>query len=202
MTKNILEVERISHMRTRIIWKDENVSWYAEDALRKQKPFIFVPYIMKNNLHTHEAFLWIKDYINDENVNHIYDENRIIKKKKSPNIPKFKFGTQIPNNPHHAYKLDKVNNDKGWEDAMNSEVKSINKHQTFIILRGDELLPGWYQKIPYHYVFDAKLDNRKKGRLVTGGHKAPDVKKNDVYSSVVSIETIRVTFVLAAMNKL
>ena len=51
------------------------------------------------------------------------------------------------------------------------------KHQTFIILEEDELIPEGYQKIPYHYVFDAKFDGRKKGRLVVGGHKAPDVKK-------------------------
>ena len=56
--------------------------------------------------------------------------------------------------------MDKINNDKGWEKAMNSEVKSINKHQTFIILEEDELLPEGYQKIPYHYVFDAKFDGR------------------------------------------
>ena len=95
---------------------------------------------MKHNLHKHKAFLWIKDYINDENMNDIFNANRVIKKKSS-NMPKFKSGTQIPNSPHHAYKLDKVNNDKGWEEAMNNEVKSINKHQIFIIVRRDELLP-------------------------------------------------------------
>ena len=31
--ETILEVERISHMRTRVIWKDGNVSWCAEDTL-------------------------------------------------------------------------------------------------------------------------------------------------------------------------
>ena len=38
---------------------------------------------------------------------------------------------------------------------MNNEVKPINKHQTFII-------PEGYQKIPYHYVSDAKFDTRKE----------------------------------------
>ena len=128
--KTILQVERTSHMRTRVVWKDGNVSWCAEDALRKQNPFIFIPYIMKNNLQKHKAFLWVKDYINDENINHIYKANKV--QKKSPNMPYFKFGTQIPNNPHHAYKLDKINNDKGWEKAMNNEEKSINKNQTFL----------------------------------------------------------------------
>ena len=37
---------------------------------------------------------------------------------------------------------------------------------------------------------------------MAGGHRAPDVDKNDAYSGVVSMETIRVAFVLAAMNDL
>ena len=57
--------------------------------LRKQNPFIFVPYIMENNVHKHKT-LWSKDYINDENMNCIYNINRV-----------FKFRTHIPNNPHH-----------------------------------------------------------------------------------------------------
>ena len=42
----------------------------------------------------------------------------------------------------------------------------------------------------------------KKARLVEGGHRAPEVPENEIYSGVVSIETIRVAFVLAAMNNL
>ena len=42
----------------------------------------------------------------------------------------------------------------------------------------------------------------KKARLVAGGHRAPEVPENEIYSGVVSIETIRVAFVLAAMNNL
>ena len=123
-------------------------------------------------------------------------------KKKSSNMPKLKFGTQIPNNLQHAYKLDKVNNDKGWKKSMNSEVNSINKNQIFTILKEDETLAEGYQRIPYHYVFDAKFGGKKKCTLVTRGDKAPDVAKNNVYSGVISIETIRVEFVLAAMKKI
>ena len=45
---------------------------------------------------------------------------------------------------------------------MINEVKSINKHQTFITPEEDKLLPEGYQKIPYHYVSDAKFDTRKE----------------------------------------
>ena len=85
---------------------------------------------------------------------------------------------------------------------MEKEVKSINDHETFIVLEDHQPLPEGYEQIPYHFVFDAKFDGRKKGRLVAGGHKAPFVPENETYSGVVSIETIRMVFVLAAMNNL
>ena len=117
-------------------------------------------------------------------------------------MPTYKFGIQIPNNPKHAYKLDKINNDREWEGSMDKEIGSINNHQVFIILEDDEPLPEGYKLIPYHFVFDAKFDGRRKACLVAGGHMAPDVPENEIYSGVVSIETIRVAFVLAAMNNL
>ena len=116
--------------------------------------------------------------------------------------PIYKFGIQIPQNVQHTYRLDRINRDNGWEEWMDKEITSINNHQTFIVLEEHEPLPDGYKEIPYHFVFDAKFDGRKKSRLVAGGHKAPEVPENDIYSGVVSIETIRVAFVLAAMNNL
>ena len=51
-------------------------------------------------------------------------------------------------------------------------------------------------------MFDAKFDGRRKARLVAGGHRAPDITREEAYSGVVSMETIRVTFVLAVLNNL
>jgi hypothetical protein len=45
---------------------------------------------------------------------------------------------------------------------MINEVKSINKHQTFITPEEDKLLPEGYQKIQCHYASDAKFDTRKE----------------------------------------
>ena len=50
-------------------------------------------------------------------------------------------------------------------------------------------------------VFAAKFDHRRKARLVCGGnHTAPP--KEDVYSGVVSLDTVRLGFLLAEANKL
>ena len=79
--------------------------------------------------------------------------------------PKYKFGIQGPSNMQHAYKLDRMNNDKGWELATDEEIESINKHKTFIVLENHDPLPPGYQKIPYHMIFDAKFDGRKKNQI-------------------------------------
>jgi len=51
-------------------------------------------------------------------------------------------------------------------------------------------------------VFDFKFDERRKCRLVAGGHRAPDVPHKETHSGVVSMETVRMDFVLSAMNSL
>ena len=57
-------------------------------------------------------------------------------------------------------------------------------------------------KIPLSFVFDTKFDGSRKARLLAGGHREADVSKEEAYSGVVSMETIRVVFVLAALNDL
>ena len=43
---------------------------------------------------------------------------------------------------------------------------------------------------------------RRKCRLVAGGHRTPDVPQEEVYSGVVSIETIRMAFLISSLNNL
>ena len=85
---------------------------------------------------------------------------------------------------------------------MDKEMNSMNKHKTFVILEKHEPIPPGYQKTSCHLIFDAKFDRRKKYCLVAEGHRAPEIPQNDIYSGVVSIETVRLAFMLAAMNKL
>ena len=51
-------------------------------------------------------------------------------------------------------------------------------------------------------MFDVKFDGRLKSRLVAGGHRTPDVPHEDVFSSVVSMEAVRLGFIMANMNNL
>jgi len=63
--------------------------------------------------------------------------------------------------------------------------------------------PASYQKIKCHMVFDIKMDGEftRKARLVTNGHMT-ETPASSTYSSVVSRESVRVAFLLAALNDL
>ena len=52
-----------------------------------------------------------------------------------------------------------------------------------------------------HLVFDVKYDLRQKACLVAGGHLT-DPSKEDVYSGVVSLRSIRICMLLAKLNDL
>ena len=57
-----------------------------------------------------------------------------------------------------------------------------------------------YKRIPHHIIFDVKFDGRLKARLVAGGHRTPDVPKEESFSTVVSRKAVQLVFILAKMN--
>ncbi|GFH48973.1 Blackbeard [Chaetoceros tenuissimus] len=69
-----------------------------------------------------------------------------------------------------------------------------------LLARGDKPPPG-YNEILCHLVFDVKLDMTRKARYVAGGHLT-NVPANMTYSSVVSRDTVRIGFLVAALNDL
>ena len=93
----------------------------------------------------------------------------------------------------------KINNFGSKQLIRNSS--EINDYKTFRVLQDDEPTPRGYQRIPYHIVFDVKFDGRRKARLVAGGNRT-DPPKEDIFSGVVSMEAVRLGFILARMNDL
>lgn len=61
--------------------------------------------------------------------------------------------------------------------------------------------PVGYQKIPCHVIFDVKMDFTRKARFVAGGH-VTDSPATQTYASVVSRESVRIAFLIAALNDL
>jgi Reverse transcriptase (RNA-dependent DNA polymerase) len=85
-----------------------------------------------------------------------------------------------------------------WRDAINKEMVTVA--HVFEFVKDDEI-PGNYQFVLCHMVFDVKMDLTRKARFVAGGHMT-DPPKDTTYSSVVSRDSIRIAFLIAALNDL
>ncbi|GFH50714.1 hypothetical protein CTEN210_07190 [Chaetoceros tenuissimus] len=112
---------------------------------------------------------------------------------------KTKFGIQIPGTWKEAVGIDDTNGNRLWQDAIEKEMANA-KCALKLLARGDRPPPG-YNEILCHLVFDVKLDMTRKARDVAGGHLT-DVPANMTYSSVVSRDTVRIGFLVAALNDL
>ncbi len=85
-----------------------------------------------------------------------------------------KFGIEVPKTIKKALELDKRNGNTFWADAIAKEMKDI--HVAFKVFLDRQSAPIGYQKIPYHMIFDIKMEDFwRKAKLVAGGHrtKAP-----------------------------
>lgn len=71
----------------------------------------------------------------------------------------------------------------------------------FKFLEDEEEVPIGYQSIKCHMIFDVKMDLTRKARFVAGGHTT-ETPASMTYSSVVSRESVRIAFTIAALNDL
>eukprot|EP00957_Ditylum_brightwellii_P163058 12416511-Ditylum_brightwellii.AAC.1 len=65
----------------------------------------------------------------------------------------------------------------------------------------DESVLVGYQGIHCHWVFDIKIDFIREARFEAGGHLTV-LPSSLAYSSVVSMETVRIALTVAALNDL
>ena len=110
-----------------------------------------------------------------------------------------KFGIDIPGTVEQAIKLDTANGNTLWQDAIKKEM--INSRVAFKLLEKGERPPVGHTEITCHLIFDLKLDMTRKARYVAGGHLT-DVPSSMTYSSIVSRDTVRIGFLIAALNDL
>ena len=85
-----------------------------------------------------------------------------------------------------------------WRKAIEKEMKNVMPAFEF---RDNDVVPIGYKLIDCHMIFDIKTDLTRKARLVAGGHQT-EVPTESVYSSVVSRDSVRIAFTIAALNGL
>ena len=175
-------------------WKDGTTSWERLADLKESYMLQVAEYATSQNIQEEPAFAWWVPYA-------LRKRDRIIAAVNKRYIKKtHKYGIRIPDCVEDAYEIDKQNENTFWQDAIAHEMKNVRV--AFKILGVDEDVPIGYQFVKCHMVFDVKLDGfKRKARFVAGGHmtEAPPIM---TYASVVSRETVRIAFTMAALNDL
>ena len=167
------------------------------DAVELQDPFPIIQYPKRNRWEKAPTFAWVEEIVKDN--------DRLVQlarayKTKVEQGPKYKFGVEVAQSPKHGLELDKVNGNCLWKSATATELKQINDYETFREpMEENNLLE--YQLIPYHMIYDVKFDGRRKARLVAGGNWTV-TPKEDIYSRVIGMDSVRLAFALASMHDL
>jgi hypothetical protein len=176
-----------------VSWKDGSTSWLPLKDLRSSNPLQVADYAIAHNLQDEPAFSWwIGDIQKQRKRIMCAIGNRYLKRTH-------KFGIQVPKSVDEALQIDRESNTTLWYEAIQKEMK--NNAIAFEFLEPHAAVPLGYKKITLHMIFDVKMDFTRKARLVAGGHLT-DPPASITYSSVVSRDSVRIMFLIAALNDL
>ena len=174
-----------------VSWTDSSTSWHSLSDIKNSFPVQLAKYAKRNGLDQEPAFKWWVQHT-------IKKEKRIIKAIKSRYSQRtHKFGIYVPRSVQEALKIDRETGTTFWKDAIEKEMS--NNKLAFKFLNEDESVPVAYKWIRCHMIFDVKMDFTRKACYVAGGHMT-DPPSSITYSSVVSRDSVRIAFLLAALN--
>ncbi len=174
-----------------ISWKDGSTTWHAVADIKNSNPVQLAEYAMRNNLQNQPAFSWwIKPTLKKK-------QSFIHAIKARYATRSHKFSIHVPKTVEEALAIDKATRTTFWHDAIQKEMR--NNRLAFQFLESGEEIPIGYKWIRCHLIFDVKMDFTRKARFVAGGHMT-DPPPEITYSSVVSRDSIRIAFLLAALN--
>jgi len=175
-------------------FKDQSTSWVKLKDLKESHPVQLAEYAKNNQLMDEPAFRWWAPHI-------IRKRDRILKKMNSRyHRTTQKFGIEVPKTIARALEIDKETGTTFWKDAIEKEMNTVKVAFELLAEGADE--PKGRQFIPCHMHFDIKnFTLVRKARYVVQGNKV-DTTDVPTYASVVSRESVRIAFTLAALNGL
>ena len=177
-------------------WKDGGTDWVALKDVKESYPVQVPEYAVLARISEEPALAWWASSV-------LKKRNRIIAKTKSKYwLRTHKFGIEIPKSVIQARQIDAKCGNTLWWDAICKEMQ--NMRPAFEVFKGGtDQLPGGYQEIKCHMIFDVKIGEnfRRKARLVAGGHTT-ETPATLTYSSVVSRDSVRIALTMAALNGL
>ena len=173
--------------------KDHSTEWYKLKDIKQSNPLEVAQYAVDNKLEEEPAFRWWVPFT-------IRKRNRILKAMTNRyHRTVQKFGIELPKTVERALEIDKETNTTFWRDAINKEMKTVKV--AFQFLPEGAAKPVGREYIGCHLVFDVKQGTlQRKCRFVADGSRTETTVPT--YASVVSRESVRIAFTLAALNGL
>ena len=107
----------------------------------------------------------------------------------------------MPRNYKEAIKVDQENSNTLWQDAVKRKIGQIIDFKTFKLLAKGCKPSAGHTFVPVHLCFDVRFNLMCKACLVAGGNWT-DPPDSDIYSGMVSIDSIKTAFLVAKLNDL
>jgi hypothetical protein len=157
-------------------------------------PLETADYAVGNQIDKEPASSWWVPYV-------MHKRDHMISKMKKSKTKYWhrthKYGIQLPKSVEEALRIDAKNGTTFWREAIEKDMKNVSQAFRF---NDDDSVPVGYKHITCHMIFDVKMVGLvRKARFVAGGHLT-DPPVESVYSSVVTRESIRMMFLIAALN--
>jgi hypothetical protein len=177
----------------KVRWQDGSYDWIPLSQLKESNPVQVAEYACSHNIHKEPAFNWWVPKVIRKRDRLI---NKVVTRQRRTSM---KFGVEVPRTVKDALELDRKNGNTFWADAIKKEMDNVKV--AFNILGQDDSVPPGFTEISCHLIFDVKFDLTRKARFVAGGHLT-DTPSFMTYASVVSRESVRIAFTIAALNDL
>lgn len=176
----------------KVRWENGEESCIPLKDIKESNSVEVSEYAVNHNTQDEPAFAWWYRTA-------LKQRKAIIKKVARRMRKRSKFGIEIPSTYAEAVILDRKNGNTLWQDATKKEMNNVEV--AFKFLDRDNEIPIGFKSIEYHVIYDVKFDLTRKARCVGGGYKTK-VPAAMTYSSVVSRHSVRIMFLVAALNGL
>jgi hypothetical protein len=179
-----------------VSWKDGTSSYVPLREMKETYPLQTAEYASSHGLSNAPAFKWWVPFI-------LKKRTRIIQKLGRKGSKYWhrthKYGIELPKTVMEALEIDRRTGTTFWREAIEKEMRNVGVAFQF---NPDDTIPIGHKLIKCHMIFDVKMVGLvRKARFVAGGHMT-DPPLESVYSSVVTRESVRIMFTIAALNDL
>jgi hypothetical protein len=172
-------------------FRDGSEQWIPLKVLKETNPVDVAEFATAREIDDQPAFNWWVPYTLRKRDRIIAAINSRVRKTTH------KYGVEVPLTIEQAIKLDTINNDRLWQDAIDREMPNVAI--AFEIRDHNQPIPVGWKKTSGHLIFDVKMDFTRKAHWVKDGHKTPTPELS-TYAGVVSKESVRIALTYAALN--